>query len=115
VAAQDATALRLDRGPIWAFFELRKDLVGEHRRVLDEFVEPFIKACLNKENAKEADTLLDHLVRQTTGESSQVKSSDDNSNKLRPNYHYGRGSSSLITYLIQAAHLVGVTSLSTSW
>jgi hypothetical protein len=61
---------------MWPLFELRKDLVREHRAALDEFVEPFIKACLKKESAKEEDTLLDHLVSQTSGEGCPIEHSE---------------------------------------
>lgn len=76
--AQDLLADRQHRGWIWPFFEFRKDATKEHMKVVRAFIEPIVDAALEKKRSSsgeekkdneigEHDTLLDHLLNETSG------------------------------------------------
>lgn len=76
-AAQTALAKRNMIGGSWPLFELLRDPTTEPMKVVNEFLEPILKDAIAKQQASqglsnadkdaEDETLLDHLVRQTTG------------------------------------------------
>ncbi|KAK0187424.1 cytochrome P450 [Armillaria mellea] len=47
-AAQENSALRLQRGQYWPLFEFWTDAVKPHRQVVNEFVEPLLAEALNR-------------------------------------------------------------------
>ena len=75
--AQHALANRNLIGGSWPLFEIFRDHTREPMKVVNAFLEPILKDALAKQKAyqglqsidKDADgeTLLDHLIRQTTG------------------------------------------------
>jgi cytochrome P450 len=75
-AAQTALAKRNMIGGSWPLFELLRDPTTEPMKVVNEFLEPILKDAIAKQQASqglsnadkdaEDETLLDHLVRQTT-------------------------------------------------
>lgn len=75
-----AIAERERKGPIWPLLEIFEDKVAPHMKVVDQVVEPIIREALRKnadkigeDTGKDIDadeTLLDHLVKSTTGWSS---------------------------------------------
>ena len=81
LAAQCVVSMRSRVGWMWRFREITKDLSAEHMEVVDSYIQPILETAINKKNRekgvweKEAmdneddnETLLDHLVKQTDGE-----------------------------------------------
>lgn len=77
VDAQVQIADRNRRGDIWPIFEILKDKTEEPMKVIDGFIKPILQDVLERHQSNpkpkkneigEEDTLLDHLVRQTTGQ-----------------------------------------------
>ena len=76
--AQYLIGIRARLGWMWRFKELTKDLSAGYMEVVDSYIEPILERVIakNREKGKtgektiEADneTLLDHLVKQTDGE-----------------------------------------------
>lgn len=76
-AAQHALARRNMVGGSWPLFELFRDPTREPMKVVNALLDPILKDAIAKQNASqglpdtdkdtEDETLLDHLVRQTTG------------------------------------------------
>lgn len=76
-AAQHALARRNLVGGTWPLFELLRDPTREPMKVVNTFLEPILKDAIAKQKASqgfldtekgaEGETLLDHLIRQTTG------------------------------------------------
>jgi len=77
--AQYQIALRYRLTSVWPFLEFWKDKTADAMRVIHDFIEPILKDALAKkaagekkwplhENNSRSETLLDHLVEQTTGE-----------------------------------------------
>lgn len=76
-AAQDVVIKRNLVGWLWPLFEVVRDSTWEPMKVVDAFLEPILKDAIAKQEASqglpdavkdtEDETLLDHLVRQTTG------------------------------------------------
>lgn len=76
-AAQYALAMRNSIGATWPLFEFFRDPTREPMKVVDLFLKPILKDAIEKHEASqefsnaekefEDETLLDHLVRQTTG------------------------------------------------
>lgn len=80
MSGQTQTALRSRFGPSWPLTEFWKDEVKEHRKVVNQFVDPFLhralanklakeKATASNEKIEDAEelTLLDHLINHTEG------------------------------------------------
>ena len=80
--AQARTALRGNFGSLWRIEEFWEDIVKKHMKVCYEFMDPILKEALEKKfndesstsntkvtEVQEGDTLLDHLVRISDGES----------------------------------------------
>lgn len=82
--AQDSISFRVRVGWVWPWYELFKDKTTAPMRVVDAYLNPILEGALEKaKKEKEAgiasdikagevgedDTLLDHLVRLTTGPS----------------------------------------------
>ena len=78
--AQDRLAKRSAKRWIWPLFEIWKDATEEHMKVVRAFIEPIVEAALEKKKrvttsgaekknsrVDEQDTLLDHLVNETSG------------------------------------------------
>ena len=73
--AQEYSFPRAVYGKFWPLVEFWKDTVTAERNITDKFINPLIKAALQKkkdangvyELDKEEGTLLDHLVQQTDG------------------------------------------------
>lgn len=76
-AAQHIVIKRNIIGRSWPLFELVRDPMREPMKVINAFLEPILKDVIAKQEASqglpaatkdtEDETLLDHLVRQTTG------------------------------------------------
>ena len=76
-AAQHALSRRILIGGSWPLFELFQDRTREPMKVVNAFVDPILKDAIAKQKASqglpdadkytEDETLLDNLVRQTTG------------------------------------------------
>ena len=79
-AAQEAVTFRVRVGDIWPYFELLGSKTQAHMRVVDAFLDPILKAAVekarvektmlggrSKEEIGEDETLLDHLVKFTSG------------------------------------------------
>ncbi|KAK0439709.1 cytochrome P450 [Desarmillaria tabescens] len=82
-AAQEQSAIRLQRGQYWPLFEFKADAVKPLRRVVNEFVEPLLAEALSRkanspklvENEKDSDegmSLLARLVENTDGAYTEV-------------------------------------------
>ncbi len=75
--AQNVLIDRQRKGWIWPLDEIRGDRTAEPMKVIGNFIEPIIASALEKKNldmtkAQEIDdddTLLDHLVKVTSGKS----------------------------------------------
>lgn len=79
--AQHVISDRGRTGWIWPLFEIFKDKSAEHMKVVDAFLEPILKEALSKKERRlpdgkdtkendetdEDETLLDHLVKFTSG------------------------------------------------
>lgn len=75
--AQHALAKRNIIGGSWPLWEFSQDATQEPMKVVNAFLEPILKDAIAKQKASqglqdvdkdiEDETLLDHLVRQTTG------------------------------------------------
>jgi hypothetical protein len=77
--AMDVLVHRLVLGPVWRLLELRGDRTAEVMGVLNAFIDPIVREAIRKQHAEGAlhaeqkgevadeDTLLDYLVRQTSG------------------------------------------------
>lgn len=80
--SQELIAARARIGWIWPLFEIFKDKTKEPMRVVNGFLDPILKEAVHKHTTQklpagfedkeavgeaEAETLLDHLVRLTTG------------------------------------------------
>ncbi|KIP10692.1 hypothetical protein PHLGIDRAFT_100824 [Phlebiopsis gigantea 11061_1 CR5-6] len=78
-AAQEAVNFRVRMGNIWPYFELLGSKTQAHMRVVDAFLDPILKAAVekarvektmpsqqSKEEIGEDETLLDHLVKYTS-------------------------------------------------
>lgn len=72
--AQEAVARRFHFSSFWPLIEFWRNEVDTRMGVIGEFVDPIISAALQKKREKklspdieEEDTLLQHLVRQTSG------------------------------------------------
>ncbi len=76
-AAQEESALRLQRGQYWPLFEFKTDAVKPLRQVVNEFVEPLLVEALNRkgegkkpvedDKSGENISLLARLVENTNG------------------------------------------------
>lgn len=82
--SQILLATRLGLGWIWPLLEIFNDKTQDPMRVVDAFVEPIVREAVEKNNKRSQDkvegdeeakqgeeeevTLLDHLVKYTTGE-----------------------------------------------
>ncbi len=76
-AAQEESALRLQRGQYWPLFEFKTDTVKPLRQVVNEFVEPLLvealkgkdegKKPVEDDKADENLSLLARLVENTNG------------------------------------------------
>ena len=70
-SGQDAIAKRGPLGPLWWLSEFWKDKVDEHRKVINDYVDPIIKEALTRKKAqvaeKENETFLDHMIDHTQG------------------------------------------------
>lgn len=77
-SASDALTGRFRVGPLWPWFEMRKDATDEHMAVVNRYLEPIIDTALERKRLRlptegvskeieEDDTLLDHLVSMTSG------------------------------------------------
>lgn len=86
--AQDAIAFRVRVGNIWPWYELFNDKTVEPMRVVDAYLVPILERALEKARKEkevglagdsklgevdEDDTLLDHLVRFTQGQSAMYR------------------------------------------
>jgi hypothetical protein len=72
VTSQNIVAKRSQMGAFWPLTEMWKDAVEPYRRILDDFVQPFMDKCFSeKQNKGGSDvasgSLLDHLIEQTSG------------------------------------------------
>lgn len=78
--AQHIVSQRLRRGWLWTLFELWGDDTVGPMKVVNAYIEPILKNAIEKakmdvshgdkpiSKSSDEDTLLDHLVRLTTGE-----------------------------------------------
>jgi hypothetical protein len=75
--AQEASTRRGRYANMWPLWELWENKVDKYTHVMDEFIQPVLKAALAKkskaseaqvEEAGDEETLLGHLVRLTDGE-----------------------------------------------
>ena len=79
--AQYYISERERRGPVWPLFEMFKNNTDEPMKIVDAYIDPIIKDAIDKQlkapdhgmnNTEELgddETLLDHLVKITSGES----------------------------------------------
>jgi cytochrome P450 len=77
-AAQDVISYRNMVGPVWRLLEVRGDRTAEAMRVVSAFIDPIVREAIRKrqqqqphaeqkDEVADEDTLLDYLVRQTSG------------------------------------------------
>ena len=68
---QDVLAQRNRVGAFWWLYEFWKDKVGEHRKAINNFVDPIVKDALARKKTqvveKENETFLDHMIEHTQG------------------------------------------------
>ena len=68
-SGQDIIAKRGRLGAFWWLGEFWKDKVDEHRKVINDYVDPIVKEALTRKKAqvveKENETFLDHMVEHT--------------------------------------------------
>ena len=77
--AQEHTFSRVFVGKLWPLISFWEDVVETNKRITWEFINPLIQAALEKKRAakgvyevdRDEGTLLDHLVQQTDGTTSQ--------------------------------------------
>ena len=75
VQAQEHTFLRGFHRGFWPLFEFWEDTVAKHKNVVRQFVDPLVRAALERKKAakgvcevdRDNSTLLDYLVQQTDG------------------------------------------------
>ncbi|KAF7355671.1 Cytochrome P450 monooxygenase pc-3 [Mycena sanguinolenta] len=73
-AAETAASMRTRFGPVWPLLELRRDKVKQHMSVVYDFVDPIVRAAVERNRNREPEqkasneeelTFLDYLVQHT--------------------------------------------------